>query len=168
MTSSFLLNFISNVRLAWPSLLCHNKESCSNTLRHESEAQGSEFKSTLYVFPNLLPSSIRSLVLAFLTVHLVVVNVTLFPLSQNWEMLSKLCFKPLTRYTLSMEWVGDLPILPIPTILPFLLSPNVTLPLLRAVSERNFDLSPVICLEQPLSRYQWLSPPDSPYKINIC
>ena len=45
------------------------------------------------------------------------------------------------------------PIEPLPIILPLLLSPYVTWPSCLKVMLTNFYLSPVMCFEQPLSRY---------------
>ena len=58
-------------------------------------------------------------------------------------MLNRLC---LTKMSLS-------PMDPLPRILPLLLSPKVTCPSCLKEMLRNFDLSPVMCLEHPLSKY---------------
>ncbi|KAE9594097.1 hypothetical protein Lalb_Chr18g0050161 [Lupinus albus] len=82
-------------------------------------------------------------------------------------MLRRLCFKPSTYKTFSIVTCGGLPILPIPKILPLLLSPYVTNPSFGRI-KLNFDLSPVICLEQPLSRYhRSFSALKHTYKINL-
>ena len=69
-------------------------------------------------------------------------------------MLKKLNFNPLTRYTFSTDSEGSLPILPIPMILPTLLSPKVIFLcffFLISVKRDSFSLR---CLEKLLSRYQ--------------
>ena len=68
-------------------------------------------------------------------------------------MLSRLCLSPSTSHTLLIE-VEELPIVPEPMILPVWFPPNPTVPPSFMVRVRNKDLSPVICREQPLSRYQ--------------
>jgi len=47
----------------------------------------------------------------------------------------------------------ELPMVPMPMILPFRFPPNPTVPLSFIVRVRNKDSSPVMCCEQPLSRY---------------
>jgi len=58
----------------------------------------------------------------------------------------------LPNHTLLIE-IEELSIVPVPMILPDWLPPNFTFPPSFIVRVRNIDLSPVICLEQPLSRY---------------
>ncbi len=72
-------------------------------------------------------------------------------LLNNWLILSKLCFKPSAKSTSSIMREDSLPILPIPMIFPFELSPNLTFPPSYSASGVNF-LSLVMCLEHPLSR----------------
>ena len=68
-------------------------------------------------------------------------------------MLSRLCLSPSTNHTLLIE-IEELPIVPVPMILPVWFPPNPTVPPSFMVRVRNIDLSPVMCREQPLSRYQ--------------
>ena len=68
-------------------------------------------------------------------------------------MLSKLCLSPSTNHTLLIE-IEELPIVPVPMILPVWFPQNPTVPPSFMVRVRNKDLSPVMCCEQPLSRYQ--------------
>ena len=69
-------------------------------------------------------------------------------------MLSRLCFKPSTSKIFSIKEDEVIQILPIPMILPLPLSPNVTLPPSITSRDVNCFTSPVMCLEQPLSKYQ--------------
>ena len=74
-------------------------------------------------------------------------------MSHSWLMLSRLCFSPSTYKT---SWISKIllsPIKPLPRILPLLLSPYVTCPSSLKMMFTNLDLSPVMCFEQPLSRY---------------
>jgi len=68
-------------------------------------------------------------------------------------MLSRLCLSPSTIHTLLIE-IEELPIIPVSTILPVWFPPNPTVPPSFMVRIRNKDLSPVMCHEHPLSRYQ--------------
>ena len=68
-------------------------------------------------------------------------------------MLSRLCLSPSTNHTLLIE-IEELPIVPVPMILPVWFPPNPTVPPSFIVRVRNKDMSPVMCREQPLSRYQ--------------
>ena len=68
-------------------------------------------------------------------------------------MLSRLCLSPSTNHTLFIE-IEELPIIPIPMILPVWFPLNLTVPPSFMVKVRNKDLSPVMCREQSLSRYQ--------------
>src|SRR3954463_4750581 len=66
---------------------------------------------------------------------------------------NKLCVNPSTRSTLVME--GELPrlMVPEPMIFPFLSPPNLTSPPGLSTRSWNVDLLPVMCREQPESRY---------------
>ena len=68
-------------------------------------------------------------------------------------MLKNLYLSPLTSITFSIEVEEFLPTLPIPMILPLLLSPKVTNPPSLGVKEVNYASSSVICLDYPLSKY---------------
>ena len=68
-------------------------------------------------------------------------------------MLSRLCLSPSTNHTLLIE-IEELPIVLEPMILPVWFPPNATVPPSFMVRVRNKDLSPIMCREQPLSRYQ--------------
>lgn len=67
-------------------------------------------------------------------------------------MLSRLCLRLSTNKTFSIMGESELPISPLPNIFPFELSPKVTNPLSSLVKFMNFEKSPVMCLEQPLSK----------------
>src|SRR4030065_2814826 len=67
-------------------------------------------------------------------------------------MLSRLSVKLSTSQTLLIER-EELPIIPVPTIFPFWCPPKPTEPPFFMLRVWNIDLSPVICREQPLSRY---------------
>ncbi|CAL0309389.1 unnamed protein product [Lupinus luteus] len=71
-------------------------------------------------------------------------------------MLRRLCLSPSTYGTPSIVVEGGFLILLTPSILPLLLSPYVTYPLSLGVRTENLLLSPVMCFEQPLSRYHKL------------
>ena len=79
---------------------------------------------------------------------------TLLPLSQSWDMLKMLNFKPSTRYTFSKDLEESLPILPVPMILPTLLSPEVMLPYFFFLISLKRYAFPLMCREQQLSTYQ--------------
>src|SRR4030042_4900961 len=68
-------------------------------------------------------------------------------------MLSRLRVKPSTSQTLLIER-EELPIIPVPTIFPFWCPPKPQEPPSFMLRVWNIDLSPVICREHPLSRYQ--------------
>ena len=68
-------------------------------------------------------------------------------------MLSRLCLSPSTNHTFFIE-TEELPIVPKPMILPIWIPPNPTVPPSFMVRVRNINLSPIMCREQPLSRYQ--------------
>jgi len=80
-------------------------------------------------------------------------KITSNPLSHNWLMLSRLCFKPCTYWTFYILAELGLPIIPLPLILSLSLFPNVTSPPSFFSKVRKQSLSPVMCLEQPLSKY---------------
>jgi len=133
--SSLFFKALKQVRLFWKS--------------HEMH--------TLYTFLCCFPLNTTSPVLILTTKYCFGKNTTRLSLSHNWNALNRLWCKPFTRYTFSVEWESDSPILPKPTIVPNLPFPNATLPLSEAVSERRFHFSPIICYEQPLSTYHsWL------------
>jgi len=81
-------------------------------------------------------------------------------------MLNKLYFRPSTYKTLSMEAKQGIPILHIPVIFPLPMhSKEIVAPPIGFRS-RNIDLSPIMCHEHPLPRYQ-LKPWPFPTK-DIC
>ncbi|CAL0318734.1 unnamed protein product [Lupinus luteus] len=71
-------------------------------------------------------------------------------------MFRRLCLSPSTYSTPSIVVEGGLPILQTPSIFPLLLSPYVTYHFSIGVRTKNLLLSPVICFEQPLSKYHKL------------
>ena len=77
-------------------------------------------------------------------------KITRLPLSHNRQLLSRLGLSPSTSKTLSKEGLREILMLPIPMILPFLLSPKVTNPSSFYDRLVKNDLSPVICLENQL------------------
>ena len=101
---------------------------------------------------NLCPWNLTSLDSISTISHFLDSKITLWPLSQSWLIISKLWFKPSTRSTLLIELDEFSSILPYPMIFPLSLPLNVTLPPFLFDRKINFSLSPVICLEQPLSR----------------
>ena len=77
-------------------------------------------------------------------------------------MLNRLCFKPSTNKIFLIYLEGVIPILPIPMIFLLPLSPKVTIPPSFASSVMNWDSSPDMYLEHPLSRYYfWFIPWDA-------
>ena len=68
-------------------------------------------------------------------------------------MLNRFTFKPFTYRTFAMSSSLGREIIPFPLIYDFLPSPKVTLPPFLDSKTLNRDQSPVMCLEQPLSRY---------------
>ena len=65
-------------------------------------------------------------------------------------MLSRLCLSPSTNHTLLIE-IEELTIVLIPKILSVWFHPNPIIP--PSFMVRNINFSPVMCREQPLSRY---------------
>ncbi|KAE9598432.1 hypothetical protein Lalb_Chr15g0080881 [Lupinus albus] len=70
-------------------------------------------------------------------------------------MLNKLCLRPSTYSTPFIVVDGGLPILLTPSIFPFCCH-HVTYPLAPGVRTKNLSLLPVMCFEQPLSKYHKL------------
>src|ERR1051325_1693358 len=66
---------------------------------------------------------------------------------------NKLCANPSTNRTLEIEGRLPFPMVPEPMILPFWLPPNFTSPPGLSYRLWNIYLLPVICREQPESRY---------------
>ena len=78
------------------------------------------------------------------------------PWSQVWVTLRRLGFIFSTSSTFSyLFFLFPKVIVPFPSILADTLSPNVTLPFYFFIILRNFLLSPIICLENPLLIYHW-------------
>ena len=136
------------------------------TLRQVRFDLGTVLMSTTQVFPFRIPWRTMSPVSFLEIIHFSEVKFTELPLSQNLEILSRLCCKFLTKSTLSIAQELDLPTFPLVMISPFMLSPKVTIPPSQVSSERNFDLSPVMCLQHPLSRYHELFPLTRTCKAN--
>ena len=95
------------------------------------------------------------LLLMSITSHLENSNTTLHILSHSWLVLKKFCLSPLTGNMFSIEIEEFLLILPILMIFPLPLSPKVTNPPSFGLRDVNWVSSPVMCLEHPLSKYQW-------------
>lgn len=139
--------------LAYPQLLCHDIASSFIDINHETFWDYNSFIFILYKFPCLFAINTNE-PLSFKTLHWSFSRVTLYPLSHNWLILNRFCFRPSTNKTLSIESERFVPIFPIPMILTFGFPPKVTnLPFLF-LRLRNIHLSLAMCREQPLSRYQ--------------
>lgn len=69
-------------------------------------------------------------------------------------MLNRLYFRPSTYKTLFMEAREGIPILPIPMIFPLFVPPKATTLPSTSFRSRNIEISPIMCHEQPLPRYQ--------------
>jgi len=89
-----------------------------------------------------------------ITVQVSLSNMVLYPLSQNWLILRRLCLSPSRYHTLLIE-INELPIVPVPTIFPHWFPPNPTIPPSFMTKSFNICLSPVICREQLFFRYQY-------------
>ena len=118
--------------IAWPNLWCHSQLASmtlvSIAIRHWPYCIGRSSRSIMQMFPCLCPMSIISLSSSLETMHIDDSKITLNFLSQNWLILSKLCFKPSTSKTFSMKEEGVILILPLLIIFPFPLSSKVTFP----------------------------------------
>ena len=68
-------------------------------------------------------------------------------------MLNRFTFRPSTYRTFAMSGNPCKELIPFPLICDFLPSPKVTLPPFLDLKTLERDRSPVMCLEQPLSRY---------------
>jgi len=142
----------------WPicmcaSLLCQIQGSSFLANRQAIESKEVFSKSTMYMFWILFPTNISSFMDAWQIKQWLASKVTFRFLSHNWLILSKLCLSPSTSKTSSISTTDEDLIFPVPIILPLLLSPYMTCPLTLWEILLNFLLSPVMCLEQPLSRY---------------
>jgi len=110
-------------------------------------------KYSTCVFFTLLPITNVCLVDASKLMHKFGLNVTSYPLSHNWLMLSNLCLSPSSSKTSLIIIESLFPTSPLPRILPFLLSPYVTKSSCFIFKFINFGASPNICFEKLLSKY---------------
>ena len=84
-------------------------------------------------------------------------NTTLYPWSQNLQMLRRLWVNSSTNITLVIKSALFLPTLLIPMIFDLIPSTNFTTPPSLGLRFLNQDLFLFICLEQPLSKYNFFS-----------
>ena len=147
-----LWSFSMTLVLAWPSLLC---QSCSwldlLATRHTSWS-ASSFSWRTYIFLRHWAMNLVAFDSGLLIMHLSCSKVTIFPSSHNWLMLRRLCLSPSTSRTYSICVVPAKSTEPIPTALALEVSPKVTEPRSCLVTLLKSCSSPLICLEQSLSR----------------
>ena len=121
LTRSFLTSFDIKSMLACPSLLCHSQlisfSLASFAIRHWLKCD-MLLRSTIYTLPCLFPTNTIPLSIGLVMIHMLVSKQTFNPMSHSWLMLIRLCFRPLTKSTLSMKVEGEIWTLPIPMILP--------------------------------------------------
>ena len=85
-----------------------------------------------------------------MTRHFPLENSTMKSWSHIWLMLNRFTFRPSTYRTFAMSGSPSREMIPFPLIYDLLPSPKVTL---SHFLDSKRDQSPVMCLEQPLSRY---------------
>ena len=90
---------------------------------------------------------------SFMTRHFLLENSTTKSWSHIWLILNRFTFRPSTYRTFAMFGNPGSEMIPFPLIYDLLPSPKVTLPLFLDLKTLKRDQSPVMCLEQPLSRY---------------
>jgi len=153
MTKCFETSLFRFAMCMCASLLCQIQGSSFLANRKAIESNEVFSKSTMYMFWILFPTKTSSFVEAWQIKQWLTSKVTFRFLSHNWLILSKLCLSPSTSNTSSISTVEKDLTLPIPRILPLLLSPYVTCPLTLWEILLNFLISPVKGLEHSLSRY---------------
>ena len=90
---------------------------------------------------------------SFNTRHFPFENNTMKSWSHIWLMLNKFTLRPSTYNTFAMSNSPSREIVPFPFIWDLLPSPKVTFPHFLDSKTLKREWSPVLCLEQPLSRY---------------
>ena len=90
---------------------------------------------------------------SFMTRHFLLENSTMKSWSHIWLILSRFTLRPSTYRTFAMSGCPSREMIPFPLICDLLPSPKVTLPPFLDLKTFKRDQSPVMCLEQPQSRY---------------
>ena len=131
LTRFFLVSLDNKSTFACLSLLCHNQWILSFlsllAIKHWLKFD-MLLRSITYTFSCLFLIKIMLLSFGLVITHIMVLKDIVYPLSHNWLIIIRLCFKPFICRTLSIKIVELIWILPMLTILPWPLSPNVTTP----------------------------------------